>query len=157
MAQLPDYCTVDGEDLGRLATAIGNAFDADELDELVRITFSEGLYQSYVGRDLRDKVLVFKLLEALERRGTIVIFLRAVRRARPHRQDLIDLIGKLCPQTMNDPPPATAQSGQLLPRYEHSRTVSPSRMWQARYGPGATNLMSSPTALNVSRLTKHST
>ena len=38
-----------GEDLGRLATAIGNAFDADELDELVRITFSEGLYQSYVG------------------------------------------------------------------------------------------------------------
>jgi len=114
MAQLPDYCTVDGEDLGRLATAIGNAFDADELDELVRITFSEGLYQSYVGRDLRDKVLVFKLLEALERRGTIVIFLRAVRRARPHRQDLIDLIGKLCPQSMNDPPPATAPIGTVI-------------------------------------------
>jgi hypothetical protein len=56
MAQLPDYCTVDGEDLGRLATAIGNAFDADELDELVRITFSEGLYQSYVGRDLRASI-----------------------------------------------------------------------------------------------------
>jgi hypothetical protein len=108
MAQLPDYCTVSGEDLGRLATAIGNAFDADELDELVRITFSEGLYQSYVGRDLTDKVLVFKLLEALERRGTIVIFLRAVRRARPHRQDLIDLIGKLSQQSMNDQPPATA-------------------------------------------------
>jgi hypothetical protein len=114
MAQLPDYCTVDGEDLGRLATAIGNAFDADELDELVRITFSEGLYQSYVGRDLRDKVLVFKLLEALERRGTSVIFLRAVRRARPHRQDLIDLIGKLCPQSMNDPPPATAPIGTVI-------------------------------------------
>jgi hypothetical protein len=107
MAQLADYCTVSGEDLGRLATAIGNALDADELDELVRITFSEGLYQSYVGRDLTDKVLVFKLLEALERRGTIVIFLRAVLRARPHRQDLIDLIGKLCPQSMNNPPPAT--------------------------------------------------
>lgn len=114
MAQLPDHCTVSGEDLGRLATAIGNAFDADELDQLVRITFSEGLYQSYVGRDLTDKVLVFRLLEALERRGTIVIFLRAVRRARPHRQDLIDLIGKLCPQFMNDPPPATAPIGTVI-------------------------------------------
>src|SRR5262249_4859794 len=93
------------EDLARLATAIGNAFDANELEELVRITFSEGLYQSYVGQSLTDKVLVFKLLEALERRGTIVIFLRAVRRARPHRQDLIDLIQKLYPESMNDPPP----------------------------------------------------
>src|SRR4030095_12230085 len=101
MAQLPDDCTGDSEDLGRLATAIGNAFNADELDQLVRITFSEGLYQSYVGRDLSDEVLVFKLLEALERRGTIVIFLRAVWLARPHKQDLIDLIEKLCPQSIN--------------------------------------------------------
>jgi hypothetical protein len=114
MAQLSDYCTVGGEDLGRLAAAIGNAFVADELDELVRITFSEGLYQSYVGRDLTDQVLILRLLEALERRGTIVIFLRAVRRARPHRQDLIDLIGKLCPQSMNDPPPAKAPIGTVI-------------------------------------------
>ena len=97
-----------------MATAIGNAFDADELDVLVRITFSEGLYQSYVGRDLTDKVLVFRFLEALERRGTIVIFLRAVRRARPNRQDLIDLIGKLCPQSMNDSPPATTPIGTVI-------------------------------------------
>jgi hypothetical protein len=105
---------IDGEDLGRLTTAIKKAFNADELDQLVRITFSESLYQSYVGRDLTDEVLVFKLLEALERRGTTVIFLRAVRRARPHKQDLIDLIGKLCPQSMNDPPPATAPIGTVI-------------------------------------------
>src|SRR5215813_10869372 len=42
-------------------------------------------------------------LEALQRRGTIVIFLRAVRRTRPQRRDLIDLIGKLCPEAMNNP------------------------------------------------------
>src|SRR5215467_14920677 len=114
MPQLPDHCNVDGKDLDELASAIKDAFDADELIELVRITFSEGLYQSYVGRDLTDKVLVFKLLEALERRGTIVIFLRAVRRARPHRQDLIELIGKLFPQSMNDPPPATAPIGTII-------------------------------------------
>ena len=114
MAQLPDYCSVGGEDLVRLATTIRNAFVADELEQLVRMTFSEGLYQSYVGRDLTDDVLVFKLLEALERRGTIVIFLRAVRRARPQRQDLIDLIAKLCPQSMNDPPPATAPIGTVI-------------------------------------------
>src|SRR6516165_7024244 len=114
MPQLPHHCNVDGEDLGRLASAIKDAFDADELDQLVRITFSEGLYQSYVGRDLSDQVLVFKLLEALERRGTIVIFLRAVRLARPHKQDLIDLIAKLCPQSMNDPPPAAAPIGTII-------------------------------------------
>ena len=49
MPQIADHCNVDGADLGRLATEIGNAFNADELDQLVRITFSEGLYQSYVG------------------------------------------------------------------------------------------------------------
>jgi hypothetical protein len=114
MAQLSDYCTVGGEDLGRLAAAILNAFDADEIDELVRITFSEGLYQSYVGRDLTDKVLVLRLLEALERRGTIVIFLRAVRRARPHKQDLIDLIGELCPQSMKDASSAKAPIGTVI-------------------------------------------
>src|SRR5215471_2183538 len=70
MPQLPDHCNVDGKDLDELASAIKDAFDADELDQLVRITFSEGLYQSYVGRDLSGQVLVFKLLEALERRGT---------------------------------------------------------------------------------------
>jgi pimeloyl-ACP methyl ester carboxylesterase len=86
-----------GEELDRLAAAIGNAFDADELDELVRITFGEGLYQSYVGRDLTDKVLIRILLEVLEHRGDTVIFLRAVRRARPHSQDLIDLIQNLSP------------------------------------------------------------
>jgi hypothetical protein len=114
MAQLPDYRTVSGEDQGRLATAIGNAFDADELEELVRVTFSEGLYQSYVGRNLTDEVLVLKLLQALERRGTIVIFLRAVRLARPHRLDLIDLIGNLCPQAMNDQAPAKASIGTVI-------------------------------------------
>ena len=114
MPQLPNHCNVDGKDLDELASAIKDAFDADELDQLVRITFSEGLYQSYVGRDLSDEVLVFKLLEALERRGTIVIFLRAVRLARPQKQDLIDLIGKLCPQSMNDPPPATAPIGTII-------------------------------------------
>jgi hypothetical protein len=114
MAQLPDYRTVSGEDQGRLATAIGNAFVADELEELVRVTFSEGLYQSYVGRNLTDEVLVLKLLQALERRGTIVIFLRAVRLARPHRLDLIDLIGNLCPQAMNDQAPAKAPIGTVI-------------------------------------------
>jgi hypothetical protein len=114
MTQLSDYCSVGGEELVRLAKTIGDAFVADELEELVRMTFSEGLYKSYVGRDLTDEVLVFKLVEALERRGTIVIFLRAVRRARPHRQDLIDLIAKLCPQSMNDPPPAKAPIGTVI-------------------------------------------
>src|SRR5438270_13867995 len=114
MPQPPDYCSVCGDDLGRLATEIRNAFVADELEELVRVTFSEGLYQSYVGRDLTDEVLVFRLLEALERRGTIVIFLRAVRRARPHRQGLIDLIGSLCPQATTDPPPARAPIGTVI-------------------------------------------
>ena len=109
-----DYCTVGGEDLGRLAAAIGNAFVADELEELVRMTFSESLYQSYVGRDLTDKVLILRLLEALERQGTTVIFLRAIRRARPHKPDLIDLIHKLCPQSMNDPPPAKAPIGSVI-------------------------------------------
>jgi hypothetical protein len=114
MVLVPDYRTVDGKDLGRLAAAIGNAFDADELEEVIRITFSEGLYQSYVGRALTDKVLVLRLLEALERRGTTVIFLRAVRRARPHKQDLIDLIEELCPQSMKDAPSAKAPIGTVI-------------------------------------------
>jgi hypothetical protein len=85
------------EDLDRLAAAIGNAFDANELDELVRITFGEGLYQSYVGQDVTYRDLIRIFIGELEHRGDTVIFLCAVRRARPHSQDLIDLIQKLSP------------------------------------------------------------
>lgn len=109
-----DYCIVDGPGIGELTPLITNAFIANELEELVRITFSEGLYQEYVPSGLTDRDLVFTLLEALGRRGTTVIFLRAVRKSRPAVPDLIGAIARHCPAAANDAAAAETQVNRVL-------------------------------------------
>ena len=80
---LSDYCTIGGVGIGVLTPEIAAAFDSFDLEELIRITFSVGLYEEYLAPNLTDRHLISKLLEALEKRGTTAIFLRAVRLARP--------------------------------------------------------------------------
>jgi hypothetical protein len=94
---------MNGAALGELSAAIVSAFDQQELEELVRITFSERLYDEYVPRGLRDGDAVFKLLEALERRGTTLLLLRAVLRARPCRNDVRSVITRVHPDVLEKP------------------------------------------------------
>jgi hypothetical protein len=95
--EMTDPCIVDGPGLSKLVPLLAKAFSEVELEELIRLTFSEGLFEEYVPSGLTLRDLVFKLVEALERRGTTDIFLRAVLTVRPRRSDLADLVLRLCP------------------------------------------------------------
>jgi hypothetical protein len=98
----PDYCTVEGGDLERLQRALVNAFNAPELEQLVRFELSEGLYQSYTSRQLNEEVQVFELLTALGRRGATATLLRGARRRNPGNRELLEVIRQVCPAAMND-------------------------------------------------------
>ncbi len=117
-----DYCTVDGAGIGVLSPLITDAFVAEELEELVRFTFSQGLYEEYVPEGLSGGHLVFTLLNALGRRGTTVIFLRAVRTARSGRPELVAAIARLCPAAANNAPSAKQQVASVLAGLETLKT-----------------------------------
>jgi hypothetical protein len=117
-----DYCTVKGPGIGALVEEIVSAYLPAELEQLVRLTFSEGLYAKYVPQNLTGEALVFSLLEALERRGTTVFFLRALRKSRPDRSSLVQLISDLCPAASNDAPSARSEVGRVAAGLELVRS-----------------------------------
>jgi hypothetical protein len=100
-----DGCGLDGIALVKLTTAIEHSFDVQELDELVLLTFSEGLFNTFVRNDLSGHYTILELLRALDRRGTIPLFLQAVRKARPLKNELIQVISECCPGAMSDAAP----------------------------------------------------
>jgi hypothetical protein len=112
--QMTDPCIVDGPALSKLVPLLSDVFIETELEQLIRVTFSEGLFKEYVPHGLILRDLVFQLMEALERRGTTDIFLRAVLTARPGRRDLADLILRLCPPAALPEPEAKGQVEVVL-------------------------------------------
>jgi hypothetical protein len=95
-----DSTKLDGAALGKLRDLIVGAFDKNELEMLVKITLSEGLYDKYIQPGVALNYAVFKLLEALERRGTTILLLRAVRRARPDKEDVEQTIRLIYPEAL---------------------------------------------------------
>ena len=95
-----DRTKLDGAALGRLRDLIVGAFDKYELEMLVKITLSEGLYDEFIPPGLPQEYAVFKLLEALERRGTTILLLRAVRRARLGNADIEQAIKQTYPEVL---------------------------------------------------------
>ena len=57
-----DGCGLDGIALVKLTTAIEHSFDVQELDELVLLTFSEGLFNTFVRNDLSGHYTILELL-----------------------------------------------------------------------------------------------
>jgi hypothetical protein len=108
-AALSDYCTIEGAAIDSLITEILDAFDAQELNQAIRVEFGVSMYAEYVASDLAGRDLVFELLEAFRRRGTTAIFLRALRRRRPTKPSLISVIQELCPAAMGEPRSAKAE------------------------------------------------
>src|SRR4051794_40837314 len=95
---IPRSATLGGEAIGELSGLVESAFDRTELEFLLRVKISFDL-QRELDTAVPYGTLVFKLILALERRGSIVDFLRAVREARPRRQDdLWKAIDRHCPQ-----------------------------------------------------------
>jgi hypothetical protein len=103
-----------GPAIEALTTSIEQAFTVEELEELVLFTFSEGLFTVYVPEGVTGHSTTMRLLLALERRGTVAIFLRAARTARPHKEALISIIKQYCPSAMLEAPPAGVRVDAVL-------------------------------------------
>jgi Effector-associated domain 1 len=89
-----------GQEIKKLTKLIASAFDDDGLEQLVRTEMDVGLYDDLVAPNQKRTTLVFKLLEAVEQRGTMAKFLKAVLEARPDRPDLREFILNCDPEVL---------------------------------------------------------
>ena len=104
---IPRNTTLGGEAIGELSRLIAGAFDRTELEFLLRVKLNFDL-AGELDTAVPYITLVFRLILALERRGSIVDFLRAVREARPKRDDLRAAIDIQCPRAKETPDLAAA-------------------------------------------------
>jgi hypothetical protein len=91
-----------------LKAAIEAAFKIPDLDQLVNLTFSENLYKVYVPKYLKGEYNTLALLTALQDRGIVSQFLRALRIARSDNTALLQTIGTHCPIAMENAPTDSA-------------------------------------------------
>ena len=104
---------LDGPAILDLKTVIEAAFKAQELDQLINLTFSDNLYKVYVPNYLKGEYNTLALLTALQDRGIVSQFLRAIRKARPASAALIQAIGTHCPVAM-EMAPADSESLKVV-------------------------------------------
>jgi effector-associated domain 1 (EAD1)-containing protein len=93
---------LDGPTMIRLREQLSGAFNLFELKELVLYNFNEDLDRTLNLNESNLDYTVDSLLEYRRRRGTLTRLLRAVRKARPEKIELINIIAQLCPGAMND-------------------------------------------------------
>jgi hypothetical protein len=89
--------------LGEVVDLLGTTLDFDDLEQYVLASLGDRLYVEYVGQQDPLKTTLFKLLSALEQRGTTPVFLRYVYQNRPGRTDVRQVIEQLCPEVARAP------------------------------------------------------
>jgi hypothetical protein len=81
-----------------------------------------GLYDDLVSRDLPLRELVFRMLEAIRKRGITALFLRVVLEARPTREDLREAIARHYPEALETQPRFEEQARSLAAGVETLQT-----------------------------------
>jgi hypothetical protein len=94
-----DSVRLKGPALKEIWAKITEAFEAAEIKRILRFTTDLRLDQEVKDSQNFDG-LVFDLMERLEQRGLIYLFLRGVYDARPNLKDLRDAIEKNCPEAL---------------------------------------------------------
>ena len=101
-----------------LGELIGDSFEKPELDGVVRISTGAGLFKEFATDTVPMRQIAIQLLQALEARGEVSPFLRAVLKARPALHSLHDLVGQACPDALNSEPSLIAQVGPVVTSIE---------------------------------------
>lgn len=94
--------TLTGSQFQELKGLILDAFSPDGLNQLVHFQLGSRMYEELVATGLPFDTAVYNLLTALEQRGWLVKFLRAVLVARPDKHELQDKIPKIVPEILNE-------------------------------------------------------
>src|SRR5947208_1323098 len=112
---------LDGPGIEKLRDLIAAAFSPDDLEFLLRVKMNLDLYGELVARGLADLTMVFRLIVELERRGSIVVFLRRAVEARPQRADLHDAVAQYCPDALQAEPDPKVAAGAAARGVEQLR------------------------------------
>lgn len=102
----PVTANTNGQRLGELTRLLCGAFDGPSIDMLVHVNYGASLYTEFVAPGLPLDQTVFRLLVALEMRGTpeVLILMRAVLKARPNHAEIQGAVRRFYPQVI-DPAP----------------------------------------------------
>lgn len=111
-----------GEQVDDLRKLLCSAFTARELEQLVRTTLGDRLYEEYAPQGLSGKDLCFELIEALERRGTTVVLLRGVLKARSARADVRETLARVCPEALRPAPDPRDQLREVVGGVDAAKT-----------------------------------
>lgn len=94
-----------GADIRSVAEKLTDAFNADEIASLVYEATGDRLYDEFVPDNLPLRPMIEKLLDALQKKGMLQIFLAvAHRETAKYRTDVATEIARLCPEVASDLP-----------------------------------------------------
>jgi Trypsin-like peptidase domain len=95
---------VSGADIRSLAISLTGAFNADEIASLVYASTGDRLYDEFVPDNLPLRVMIERLLNALQKAGTLCLFLAAAyRETKEHRGDVASKILRVCAEAGDAP------------------------------------------------------
>ena len=106
--------------IGELTKLIVEAFDADDLEQLVRIKMNMDYYAT-VRRESKLNKQVFDLLMEVRKTGHGTLLLSSMLESRPDRDDLRKAIERYCPQALEAPPSPGAQAQSVVTGVETLR------------------------------------
>lgn len=104
---------LDGAAIGELRDLIVDAFDADDLQQLVKIKMDidcEAVFE----RNAPKAKFVYDLLHRVEQEGRTSLLLRALLEARKNRADLRKVIAQHCPQALEISPSLHVQAQEVV-------------------------------------------
>lgn len=100
---------VSGADIRSAAKSLADAFNADEIASLVYASTGDRLYDEYVPDNLPLRPMIEKLLDALQKAGTLRLFLAgAYEETKEHRDDVAAEILRVCPEAAHAQPASDA-------------------------------------------------
>ncbi|WP_271554891.1 trypsin-like serine peptidase [Bradyrhizobium sp. CCBAU 45394] len=108
-----------GADIRSLARMLADAFTADEIASLVYESTGDRLYDEFVPDNLPLRPMLEKLLDALQKKGVLRLFLAAAHRdTEKNRPDVATEIVRVCPEAAGE----TAKSDAAIEVQEAGKT-----------------------------------
>ena len=103
---------LEGDSFEKLRDLILDAFDQQDLVQLVRFRLGKNLYDE-VAENQGYGMVVFEFIGRLEKQGLLTRFLQEAIKARPDRSDLADNIRKICPDVDRAVPTSQEVAGKV--------------------------------------------
>ncbi|CAN7218497.1 hypothetical protein [Mesorhizobium sp. LjNodule214] len=104
-----------------LADAIADAFETNDLDRIVKTTTGKGLFQAYAAENKPRNQIAYELIARLDQLGTHLVVLSAMLALRREDNLFRDIVGRACPEALQDLPSTASQVRDIIAGTEQIR------------------------------------